>query len=782
MLRNYLRTSFRYLANNKVYSLINVMGLAVGLACFMLLTILVKQEFSYDEFHSKKDLIHQVYVADSTHFNEGYRGATQAPAGPLLAEQIPEISKYARIFKESQKVAKVDNQRFMIDKIVYADDAIFDLFDFPLLSTRGSDLALEINEMVISQSEAEKIFGSADEAIGKTMEIVEVGELLIKDVFRDLPENTHLTFDYVISFKRANKPFEAWGGDRSVFSWGFLSIFRLYVELTDETVDPALIEPKIRETLEPHQNVYGKLLPLTDIYFSDLNTYAKKGNREYMQLYLAIAVLILIVASVNYMNLATARLNKRSKEVGIRKTVGGNRRQIIRQFLVEAMLISFAALVLSICLAELSLPFISELIEKPLDIDYLDPTVFSFMLASGGLVGLISGLYPALYLSRFNPVQILSGKTVGNRKFSFRQVLVGFQFFTCLGLMTATLIIFQQFKHMQELDKGFEDEQVISISLKDKGLQKNYKAFKAELSQNSAIKDVTGTSFHVFSQSSSFYVEPEGTKGDRPVKIMTVERNFLDNLGIDLVEGEDFNQSNDELNKRAMLVNKIAAEEFKWDEPIGKKILSYKVSGVTSDFLFGSAKNAIEPLMIIAKTEGFEHAFIKVASADMSNVLEDIEQTFNRFSESYPFDYSFLDDDFAAKYKKEQRLSEVFTVFSFLAIFVAGLGILGLSIYIAEQRTKEIGIRRVLGAKTAHIIWLLNKGTTRLIAIVAIVALPSVHLIMTSWVEDFANRIQLNLAVYLLPLIGLVLMIWLILFNQSFKSARQNPVKALRTE
>lgn len=781
MLRNYFRTSFRYLANNKVYSLINVMGLAVGMACFMLLTIFVKQEFSYDEFHSKKDLIHQVFLADSSRLSDGYHGATQAPAGPLLAEQIPEIAKYARYFKETNKVAKVNGQRFLIDKVVYADAALFDLFDFPLLSTRGSDLKLSIDEVVISESEAMKLFGSADEAIGQTVDIVDIGELLIKDVFEDLPENTHLEFNYVVSFERANKPFEGWG-DKSVFNWGFLSAFSLYVELVDDTVNPATVEPKIRETLEPHQNKYGKLLPVSQIYFSDLNTYGKKGNKQYMQLYLGIAVLILIVASVNYMNLATARLNKRSKEVGIRKTVGGNRTQIVRQFLVEALLISFSALILSVCLAELSLPFVTELIGKPLDINYLDPVVLSFMLLSGGLIGLISGLYPALYLSRFNPIQILSGKTIGNRRFSFRQVLVGFQLFTCLGLMTATLIIFQQFKHMQQLDKGFSDEQVISVSLKDKGLQKNYAAFKAELSQNSAIKDVTGAAFHVFSQSSSFYVEPEGTEGDRPVKLMSVERNFLTNLGIGLSQGVDFNQGNDALNNGVMLVNESAAEAFDWDEPIGKKILDYKVTGVTKDFLFGSAKNAIEPLMILPKTEGFEHVFIKVAGNDMQYVLEDVEQAFNKFSDSYPFDYSFLDDDFAAKYAKEQRLSEVFTVFSILAIFVAGLGILGLSIYIAEQRTKEIGIRRVLGAKTAHVIWLLNRNTTLLIGLVALIALPAVHLIMRGWVDDFANQIELSLTVYVIPLVALVSTVWLILLNQSFKSARQNPVKALRTE
>lgn len=781
MLKNYLRTSFRYLANNKVYSLINVLGLAVGMACFMLLTIFVKQEFSYDEFHSKKDRVFQVFLADSARFDDGYKGATQAPVGPLLADQIPEIAKFARLFKETQKVAKMQNERFLVDKVVYADAAIFDLFDFPLLSTRGSELKLAINEVVISETEARKLFGTAEAAIGQTLEIVEIGDLLIRDVFRDLPENTHLDFNYVISFERAQKPFEGWG-NKNVFEWGFVSVFRLYVELDNETVEPASIEPKIRETLKPHQNQFSKLAPLPEIYFSDLNVYGKKGNRQYVQLYLAIAVLILVVASVNYMNLATARLNKRSKEVGIRKTVGGNRAQIIRQFLVEALMISFAGLVLSICLAEISLPFISDLIGKPLDINYLDPTILLFMLGSGGLVGLISGMYPALYLSRFNPVQILGGHARGKRSFSFRQLLVGFQFFTCLGLMSTTLIIFQQFKHMQLLDKGLNDDQMISVSLKDKGLQKNYIAFKAVLTQNPAVKDVTGAQFHVFSQTGSFYAQPEGTTERRPVKLMTVERNFLSNLGIELLEGADFNQANDELNQGAMLVNASAMEEFKWDEPLGKKILSYKVRGVTNDFLFGSAKDAIEPLMILTKPDGFEHAYIKVASADMRSALKNIEQTFNEFSEAYPFDYSFLDDDFAAKYTKEQRLSEVFTVFSVLAIFVAGLGILGLSIYIAEQRTKEIGIRRVLGAGIGNIIWLLNKGTTTLIAIVALIALPAVHFIMSSWVEGFANRVQLDITMYLIPLVGLVLMIWLILLNQSFKSARQNPVKALRTE
>lgn len=782
MLKNYFRTSARYLAKNKAYALINVLGLAVGMACFILLTIFVKQEFSYDEFHTKKDQIYQVFLADSTRFEDGYNDATQGPAGPLLAAEIPEITNYARLMKETEKVVKVNNQRFLARGIIYADDRLFQMFDFPLWSSKNQDFEMEINEVLISEQEAIKLFGSAEAAIGQTLEMVAVGGLLVKDVFLDLPENTHLDFDYVIAFQGVQKAFSAWS-KKSVFEWGFVSAFKLYIELADGEIAAADLEPKIRETMLPHRSDYAKLIAVSDIYFAEENKYGKKGNKDYAQLYLGVAFLILIIASVNYMNLATARLTKRSKEVGIRKTIGGNRGQIIRQFLMESMLISLTAMVLSVCLAEMSLPFLKDLIGKPLTINYSDPAVLSFILLAGATVGLVSGLYPALYLSKFNPVQALTRNLKkGKSQFSFRQVLVGFQFFACLGLMSVTLIVFKQFEHMQKLDKGLDDQQVISVPLIDKGVQKDYGAFKARLSQIPAVKEVTGTTGHIFSRTTTFFVEPEGTKGDQPIILMGVEKNFITNMGIELAEGTDFNQLNDDLNTGKILINKAAQEKFNWVEPIGKKILSYVVTGVTDDFLYGSAKEAIEPLMIVTKASEFRHAYIRVSTADMGGTLSSIEKTFDGLAESYPFEYSFLDEDFARKYDKEQRLSNVFTVFSILAIFVAGLGILGLSMYIAEQRTKEIGIRRVLGAKVGNILWLLNKNTTVLVAIVAVIVLPAVHYFMSSWVDGFANRIHLGFMIYLLPLVGLMSLVWLILLNQSFKSARQNPINALRTE
>jgi len=783
MFRNYLKTSLRYLSKNKAYSAINILGLAVGLACFMLLTIFVKQEFSYDEFHTKKDNLYQLFLADTVDAQPEFTIATQGPAGPLIAESIPEIVKFSRYSSESEKVVKVGDQRFVINKITYADPETFHMFDFPLLFSNGKELNLSKDEILLSESEALKLFGTTEQALGQTLEILDLGSYTVKDVFEDLPENTILSFNYVLSFNHnAQKPFEGWG-DKSIFDWGFLSAFPVIFELSGDDVDLSILESKIEEVIAPHETRLVKLVPITEMYFSELNKRWKRGNKQYVQLYLAIAFLILIVAAVNYMNLSTARLSKRSKEVGIRKTVGGHRNQIIKQFLIESMIISLCALVLSVCFAELSLPFMAELVDKQMEIDYLDPMVLTFIVGSGVLVGLVSGLYPALYLSKFSPIQVLSGKANStSNKFSFRQVLVGFQLFTCLGLMTVTTIVFQQFKHMENLNKGFNDDQIVSISLTDKAVQKKYKLFKGELEQNPFVEQVTGSSFSVFSGQTSFYVKPEGTEEDQPITVMTVEQNFVHNLGIKIFKGEDFNHNNTELNKKKILINRAAQDKFNWDAPIGKKILNYEVIGVVDDFIYGSAKESIDPLMIIPKSDDFKHVYIKLSGENIQAAIDGIRTTYDQFAETYPFEYTFLDEDFAKKYDKEKRMSNVFTTFSILALFVAGLGILGLSIYLAEQRIKEIGIRRVLGAKVGNIIWLLNKGTTTLILVVAIIVLPAIHFTMSSWLTEYTNRIELGFSYYLIPLAALVLMIWLILLNQSIKSARQNLVNALRTE
>ena len=614
MLKNYLRTSFRCLSKNKAYTTINVLGLAVGLACFLLLTMFVKQEFSYDQFHAKKENLYQLFLADTIQETPNYNIVTQGPAGPLIAESVPEVVNFSRFAKDTEKVAKIGDQRFLIDKIAYTDPGAFHMLNYPLLFSDREELVLNIDEILISESEAIKLFGSPEKALGRTLEILEVGSYMVKDVFTDLPENTILSFKYVMSFDHnAQIKYNAWG-DRSIYDWGFLSGFPVILELEEGEVDLVSIEMKIKEVLDPHQARLVKLVPITDMYFSELNTRWKNGNKQYVQLYLAIAFLILIVAAVNYMNLSTARLGKRSKEVGIRKTIGGHRNQIIKQFLIESLIISISALIISVSLVELALPYMAQLVDKKIVINYLDVEVLSFMIGSGLTIGLISGLYPALYLSKFSPIQVLSGSVMNrSRKFSFRQVLVGFQFVTCLGLMTTTAIVFQQFKHMQTLDKGFDDNQVISVKITDKSVQEKYHLFKSELEQMPLVEEVSGASYSVFAGHSSFYVEPEGTGERQPVALMNVEENFLHNLGIQILEGEHFNLNNSELNAQKIIINKAAQEKFKWEEPIGKKILDYTVIGVSDDFIYGSAKVEIMPLMIIPETDGFEHVYVKVS-------------------------------------------------------------------------------------------------------------------------------------------------------------------------
>ena len=789
MFKNYLKTSFRYLVKNKAYAAINILGLAVGLACFLLLTIFVKNEFSYDEFHSKKEVTYQVFLKDTAQSTTSeYRIQTQAPMAELLDQSLPEIVNTSRFYKEVDKVIKVGSSRFLIDQIHFADPSVFEMFDFPLSAGIGRKPELGLNEIVISEMEAIKLYGHPDLAIGRELEIVEMGKFVVKDVFNNLPENTHFDFDYILNFDGAQeKIFKNWASGRTIEEWGFLSAFPLYVETVEGLEDIAELEMKIEEVILPHSPSKIKLVPLADIYFSELGRFpfGKRGNKAYAQLYLIIAMVILAVALVNYMNMATARQAKRSKEVGIRKTIGGSQNQIIRQFLTESMIIAFVSMVLGVCLAEMFVPTLSEFIEKPFQIDYSNPMTIILLLGGTLLTGFVSGAYPAFYLSRFNPVRILtSQRSENHKKLSFRHILVAFQFIVCLGLMTVTGIVSTQFSYMKNLDKGLDDKQVISVPLKDQGFRGSYHAFKSELLNEPSIQSVSGAEFSVFTLSGSYFVEPEGGGESVSVSFMSVENNFLDEMGIQVSEGAGFDLNNDSVDEKKILINKSAQEAMGWDDPLGKKLkgFNYSVIGVTPDFIYGSAKEAVAPLMILNKEDGFKHAYIKISSNNTKEAIEHIRLTFEKFAQSYPFDYSFLDEDFARKYDKEQKLSRVFSTFSALAIFVAGLGILGLSIYIAERRIKEIGIRKVLGANMLNIVWLLNRGTTILIVLVSLITLPSIHAIMQSWLKDFNSRIQLGLELYLLPLSVLILTIWLILLSQSIKSARQNPVNALRTE
>lgn len=787
MLLNFLKTALRFLSKNKGYTFINIMGLSLGMAAFILLSLFVEKEFSYDKSFSQKELIYQVFLQDTTEARGGEPfPQTMAPMGPLMVDEVPEIVGQTRFGRMNNKVMKMNNNKFLIDRLYYTDEAAVDFFD---LETVNGTLSLGLDDLLLSRSEAERIFGSAERAVNQVVEVVDFKSFTIKGVFEDVTESSHLTFNYLFAFENANDAFFSGASfkmDRSVLDWGVVSAFPLYVKLSGTDLDLTAVKKKMEVAFEPHvKNKVIDLVRLDEIYFSDLNGkyFDRGGEKASVQLYLIIALIILAVAIINYMNLATARYSKRSKEVGIRKTVGSHRWQMAGQFFLESIVLTFISMILAICFVEAIAPLFSSYLGKTIDLDYSQPITYVFLIGLIAVTGFLAGIYPSVYLSRFNPIQVLSGKiTQGKSGSIFRKVLVGFQFFICLGLISVTLIVLGQFRHMSNIDLGFDEEQIVGVAMKDKNLSDNYENFKNELIRNAGIESVVGVNFSVFDGVTSFYVTPEGKEEDLPVTLMQVEPEFLTHLGIEMAVGERLDEATDSEIKNRVVINATAQEAFGWDEAVGKPLVGRTVVGVTKDFIYGSAKNEIAPLMIMSNESGFEYAYVKLSGGNVQAAMAHLESVFNEFSKEYPLEYQFLDEVFAKKYEKEEKLSQIFSAFTFLAIVVSGLGILGLSIFIAESRIKEIGIRKVLGAKTTQIVWLLNSNITLLIVLVSVITLPLVYYFMNQWLEEFSFRISISAITLIAPLALLLAVVWSILIYQSLKSAKANPVNALRTE
>ncbi|MFY0592133.1 FtsX-like permease family protein [Roseivirga sp.] len=796
MLINYIKTTFRFFWKNKSYSLLNILGLSVGMACFIMLTLFVKNEFSYDEYHADKDRMFQVLLKDTASTRNSFAVQTMAPTGPLFKEMVPQVEETIRFGRMNNKVVKTKaGDKFPVDKIYYADETVFDFFSIDLLSGSSTNILASTENIAISKSAAIRLFGSVENAISKELEVVDFGKLVVSGVFQDIQDNTHLGFDYLMAFANADKAMgNAFGKGnsvlgkefRSVLDWGVVSAFPLYIKLKEGNFDPEEIALKFQEALRPHRSSdIVKLFPVEDIYFSEFNNayFDRKGEESNAQLYLIIAFIILGVAIINYMNMATARHAKRAKEVGIRKTVGGYRGQIMLQFFLESFLMAGISLLVAVCIAEVALPSLNSFIGKELFIAYDSVDTYLILIAFILSIGLLSGVYPSLYLSKFNPVQVLSGSVSKGRKgASFRKVLVGFQFFVCLGLIGVTTIVYSQFNYMQNIDLGFDKDQIVGVPIRDQNLKDNYSIFKDQILKNASITAASGVSYSVFKGNMNLFVDIEGFEESQTINYMTVETGFLETMGIGMEVGEPFYKLDESAAKKAMFVNTAAAEKFGWNDPLNEKLFGAPITGIVNDFVFGSAKKMIEPAVMLTSTKGFSQVYIKLNGADVKNSLKHIQGVFESYSKDYPFEFQFLDDHFAEKYAQEKKLSDVFSTFSLLAIFVAGLGIFGLSIFIAEQRIKEIGIRKILGASIGHIIWILNNSITKLMALVALITLPLVYYIMNDWLSEFAYHIALNGIILFVPLVALMLVVWGILVFQSYKSARVNPVNSLRVD
>ncbi len=766
MFKNYLKIAFRNLLKHKGYTFINIAGLAIGMACCILILLYVQNELSYDHHHEQGDRIYRV-AADLKFGGYHHRLAVApAPLAEALVRDYPEVAAAARFREQgSSLVKKEGGQNFKEERIIFADNAIFGIFTLPFLAGNPQAALAEPNTVVINQTTAKKYFGG-NSALGQALIFDNQAAYKITGVIGDMPENSHFHFDLIAALSTLEESRnKEWGSNN----------FATYI-LLKEGADAASLQTKFPEMIKKYlgpqvekmlgvsfdelikqgnQALYY-LQPLRDIHLhSDLAVeFEPNGNIRYVYIFSALAFFILLIACINFMNLATARAANRAKEVGIRKVVGSDRRQLISQFLSESFFMSLLALILALGLVELLLPQFNRLAEKHLQTFYFgNLQMLAALLGFALLVGALAGSYPAFLLSAFKPVSVLKGKwQAGAKARGLRNVLVVFQFAASVILIVGTIIVKNQLQYIQTKNLGFNKEQVIVLH-DAYALDEKLQAFKNEVLRHPGVASGTVSGYlPVSSNRSDTGFWPEGKRsGEEAVsmQIWNVDYDYVRTMGMEIVAGRDFSEAFG-ADSTAIILNEKAAKNFGFDDPLGKRIYTfeytpgkgvdpnlsdtYTIAGVIKDFHFSSLKQNISALGLRLGRSRSLLSF-RFKTEDTAALIADLENKWKEFAPDQPFAYSFLDQRFSTMYQAERRVGDIFSVFAGLAIFTACLGLFGLASFTAEQRTKEIGIRKVLGATVGSVTALLSKDFVKLVIIANVIAWPLAYFAMQRWLE-----------------------------------------------
>jgi predicted permease len=786
MLRNYFTVAVRTMMRQKAFSCINIIGLALGMACSLLVLLWVKDELSYDQFHVNGKQIYRVMATLPWDGNQTI-GLTPGPLAEALQKEFPEITHavkmtdwdLAAIITAGNVSAKEKGGRF-------ASADFFRMFSFPLAEGNPGAVLAAPNSIVISESMARKYFG-AESPVGKNIHLkAEIeADFTVTGVMRDVPQHSSKQFNYVIPFQYFENQ-----GDWTK-TWGnyvFLTYVMLHPDASREKLEAKLGQFIGAKTAGTRKRTFS-LHSFTDVYlYSTFQNGKPSGGRiEYVRLFTVVALAVLVIACINFMNLATARSMKRAKEVGIRKVAGASRSTLAGQFTGEAILMTLIAIVFSLVLVEVLLPTFNTLTGKHIRLIY-DASFLVTLLGLAGLTGLVAGSYPALFMSGFNPASVLKRNVApGSSTLLLRKGLVVFQFTLSILLLTGTLVVYQQMQYIQHKHLGMDRENVISLELEG-DLVKHLAAFKAQAEQSSAIQSLTTTS--------QIPLNIEGTSGDlhwtgkdpsksAPVSGLLVGYHFTRTMNIPLVAGRDFSPgfATDSVN---YLINEAAAAMMNFSDPVGQTITFWRgkgqIVGVVKDFHLNSLHEPIRPLIMALEAENATYVLAKAAPGKTAEAIAALKGASEKFNPAFPFEYHFLDEEFERQYKSETLVGELTKYFAVFAIFISCLGLFGLAAYTAEQRVKEIGIRKVLGASVPGIVALLSKDFLALIAIALLVAVPVAWYIMHQWLGQFTYRIGITGWVFVLTG-GLALLVALLTVSfQSFKAALANPAHSLRSE
>lgn len=810
MFRNYLKIAIRNLWKNKTFSFINIAGLAIGLSCFLLIALYVLDELSFDKYNANADRIYRINSDIRFGGADLHMPVTSDMMGQLLKKDYPQVEQYTRLYAfNGDKLVKKGNEYIDEEHVAHADSTFFDVFTFPAIAGDTRTALNEPNTVVITESTAKKYFNSED-ALGKNIEIKDEKSPLYKvtAVIKDMPENSHFHFDFLFSMKNVD------------YNWGQLTShnFYTYIRLKkgtdakafeknfDQYIDKYVLpEAKqfmninsMEEFKKAGNSLVYSLMPITKIHLHSNRQFelSPGGNVQYVYIFSAVALFILVIACINFMNLTTARSANRAREVGIRKVLGTEKGQLIKQFLFESTTMVIIALLIAIPAVWLVLPFFNDLAAKQMNASSLfGQYILPFLIALPFVVGLLAGSYPAFFLSAFRPIEVLKGKlNLGVKSGFLRSTLVVVQFWMSIVIIIGTIVVYKQLHYIQTKNLGFNKDQVLTVYGVN-ALNNNMVPFKNEILQLPGVSSGTLSGYlpvaNSFRSDNTWSTEAVmTTKNGFDMQNWQIDYDYIKTLGMQIIKGRNFSREFGS-DSSAIIINETTAKIIGFSDPIGKQLFravdqqghvgAYTIIGVVRNFNFETLHQEVGPLAFeLNSGNGF--ASFKVNTGNISQLVSQIQGKWKSIASGIPFRYRFLDDTFNEMYRNEQRVGKIAMVFSVLAIFIACLGLFGLATFIAEQRTKEIGIRKVLGASVQGIVQMLSKDFMKLVAIAFVIAAPTAWYFMNKWLQDFAYRINISWWIFVAAGLAALLIALITVSFQAIRAAITNPVKSLRTE
>ncbi len=789
MIKNLLKIGIRHIRKHPGYSILNIIGLTLGISSALFLIIYVSDEISYDRYHENADRIYRVSSKITETDDEFTWNVAQIPMGPQVVQDYPEVQSYVRFINMPRSLYKYEDKEYIEEDFYYADSTLFDVFTYKVLKGEVRQAVKDPGKIALTETAAARYFGSAD-PIGKTLS-AGTSTFEVTGVIEDVPTNSHFRFDAVAA--RNNLP-------KELGTWGNFGVFTYL--LFPQNLDVKAFETKIQGMYDAHMKTIFEPLkikieyilePITKIHLYSTNPGEPEptGSITYVIIFGIVALFLILIAAMNYMNLATARSASRAREVGLRKVVGSRRGPLVAQFLSESVMLTLISLLISIVLFIILLPKFNLLAGKSFNLAILySPVVIAAVLGIILVAGILGGSYPAFFLSKFSPLTVLKGEvTQGSAGALFRKILVVIQFTISVAMIICTMVVFRQLKYLKTMDQGFDQENVLSLQL-NQGMIRKYPVLKLALKENDDIKYVTSTNTQIGEGSGKviFSMETDQGMAQRGINFAVVDHDFVDALGIKMITGRDFQLDMPSDTLASVVVNETLANRMGWSDAIGKKVqlgdgaqINARVIGVMKDYHQTGMYNEIESLMLVYR-ERNNIIYIKLSGNNTEQTMSFIENKWKEVFPDQPFTYTYLSERFNNQFEADEKRGLIFTMFTILAILIACLGLFGLASYMVEQRTREIGIRKVFGADEGVIVRLISRDFIILVSISIIIAVPVAYYFMSNWLENYVYRTNIGVSILAAAALITILLTFITISFKAYQASVMNPASSIRTE